>query len=158
VAALETSGSPDSSGISKRMGFADVKEPRLINVAANLEGAMNTALRFLELRFGVPRPEGVVTLPRSFDLKDLIASVERVFDIARGAGIRSRTMDANLMMAVLDDEGLISDDEERAIIEAELAAASGAAATREEQERSFLDNVTDFGAAVVAPDEDVVIG
>ena len=158
VAAMESSGTPDSSGTSKRMGFADIKAPRLADFAANIETAMNTAIHFLELRAGTARgaPQGMVQMPRQFDLRDVVDSVTRLLDMMSRSSIRSQTLDAKLILAAAEEEGFIADDDERELIADELEEAAASAAQAREASKALLGEMgaTGGGAADEEPPED----
>lgn len=120
LAALEASGTPDASGESKRVGFADVKSPRLALMASELEQAQNTAIHFLEMRFGNPSPTGVVSWPEEFELLPVIDSIRELFEVIMMTDIKSRSLEVKAILAAAKAKGLIVDDEEEALIEGEL--------------------------------------
>lgn len=121
LAALEASGSPDSSGLAKQMGFQDIKSPRLAAMASNLEQAQNAAIHFLELRFGTTTsPEGAVTWPREYDLSDILTDISELLSIERQAGLQSATLDARLVLRAAREKGLVADDGDADQIEQEL--------------------------------------
>jgi hypothetical protein len=114
---------PDSSGLSKRAGFAEAKSPRLANLAENLESAMNTALMFLEMRWGIPNPSAYVTLARDYDLAPLTDDIDRMFDTLRAARLSSPTLEVKMVTAAARQRRVLQDDEV-AVVEAELAASA----------------------------------
>lgn len=142
LAALEASSAPDSSGISKQMGFADIKSPRLATMAAHLEQAQNTAIHFLELRFGNERPEGVVRWPREFDLSNILDDIRDLLSIERQAQMQSATLDARLVLRAAREKGLVADDEDEDLIRDELIESAN---RRQEGVFSTSSLFDDFG-------------
>lgn len=112
IAAMEASGTPDSSGLSKEAGFADTKGPRLAAVASNLEQAQNTAIHFFEQRYGHRLPTGAVTWPRKFDLLDLRDQIQEFFKLVQVSGIRSKTVEANAMALAARQYRVLNDTDE----------------------------------------------
>lgn len=123
LANLEASSVPDSSGLSKQMGFAEAKAPRLALLASEVESSQNTAIRFLELRFGFTQPTGAVRWPRQFDLAPLLDRLERYFGLEEQTGYRSATVSARAMVAAAKEAGLLGDDDKADAIEDEYGAS-----------------------------------
>jgi len=124
MAAQEATGRPESSGLSKRAGFGDIKAPRLALLASEMEQSQNTAIRWLEMAFGFERPSGVVRWQREFDLLSLSDEVGELFDLVGKAGVRSARLDARSIVLSAQERGVILDDEEAAMVEDELSAAA----------------------------------
>lgn len=146
LAAQEVTSAPDSSGLSKSAGFGEMKSPRLATMASELETAQNTAIYFLELRWGTAnaatQPSGSVTWTRKFDLLPVIDDIERVFKLETEAGVRSKSLDSQLIIQAIKESRLITDETLLTTIENELKAASDAAAQAKQQSESLL---SDFG-------------
>jgi hypothetical protein len=142
IAAMESSGTPDASGISKEAGFADTKGPRLANVAANLEQAQNTAIHFFEQRFGHRSPAGSVTWKRDFDLVDLRQTIKDYFALVTMSGIRSPAVEARAMLLAAQQSQLIPDDGDSSGVLNEFKASAQAAIDKASQQTNLL---ADFG-------------
>lgn len=131
IAAREATSTPDASGTSKRVGFGETKAPRLALLAANLEEAQNTAIHFLEQRWGNPAPTGSVSWPRDFDLTDVLDTIAKHLDLQTVAGVMSPTLTADALTRAAEEAGLVADDEVRATVHDEyLDAAKNAETTR----------------------------
>lgn len=143
LAAMQAaSGTPDASGASKQAGFADLKSPRLALMASELEQAQNTAIHFLELRFGHAEPKGSVQWPKEFNLIDVMGEVREIFDLERLSGLSSGTLDVEAMMLAIRERQLVSEDDTLKAIENELRGAVTNRDTRRQQESTLLQ---DFG-------------
>jgi hypothetical protein len=149
----EVSGSPDSSGESKKSGFADRKSPRLALIASEMETSQNIAIRFLELRFGATSPNGSVSWTRDFDLMPVMDSIERMLDLQKSTGVSSKTLTAKAMTMAAHESQLLSDDKESKTIEEEFSASAEAVETSQQQaaglDSEFGRNGTDAGAPPV---------
>lgn len=124
IAVMEQTSTPDSSGASKRAGFADVKAPRLAQMASELEDAQNTALHFLEMRWGVDQPSAEVTWTREFDLLPLVEDIQEMFDLEEAAGLRSAIIGARGLTQAAREKGIVSEEDELDAVEAEYRAAA----------------------------------
>lgn len=111
LAATQAISSPDSSGLSKHAGFMEAKVPRLALLASELEQAQNTAIYFLEKRFGSDNPSGQVVWTRKFDLVELSEDIKAYFEIESLTGLRSPTLQAAGLVKAARDKGLVADDE-----------------------------------------------
>ena len=140
-AALQATSTPDSSGRSKEVGFAEKRGPVLSLAAENLESGINSILRFFELRAGYTNPTAEIRLPREFDLEAVADTISRFFETFRVTRLRSPTLEVKAAMALADDAGLVADDAERTAIEAELKASAGSAATAAAQARAQEDEI-----------------
>lgn len=120
AAALEATGSPESSGESKKAGFADIRAPRLALLAEEAEASQNNAIRYFELRYGNASPSGEVNWQRDFDLLELIDSLREVFEIKEMADVDSETLTVNAIMAMVRQKNLARSDDEEELIEAEI--------------------------------------
>jgi hypothetical protein len=140
LAATESSAALDSSGIARKLGFSELKSPRLALMASELETSQNIAITMLEQRFGTATPttaRGSVDWPRDYDLAPLIDQVAAIFDLQKTAGVMSPTLTSQSLVAVARDGGLIADDEEAETIEAEYMASAEKSATQSAQLDSF---------------------
>ena len=133
LAALEATSAADSSGASKQAGFADIRAPRLALMASEVEQAQNTAIHFLEMRFGNAAPTGSVEWPREFELTPLMDSIRELFELQVLAGVESPTLTTRAMMAAVRSKGLATDDKVEATIEAELQESADAALAEKTQ-------------------------
>lgn len=112
LAATQATQAPDSSGLSKSAGFGEAKVPRLALLSSELESAQNSALRLLELRFGITKPSAQVIWTRKFNLVELTDDVEAFFNLESLAGIHDQELDAKALVMAARDKGLIIDDTE----------------------------------------------
>lgn len=127
IAVQEATSVPQSTGESKRVGFGEVKAPRLANIASEIEQAQNVAIHFLELRWGVQanlQPSGSVVWPREFDIADIAEDVRAHFEISEIAKLSSPTLDARLMVKLAKENGHITDDADEKKIEGEYLDAA----------------------------------
>ena len=124
ITGQEASGVPDSSGLSKQAGFGDNKAPRLGLMASEVETSQNTALYYLELRFGAATPTGSVVWTRDFDLEPLLMSIQRVFALQDLSGLKSKTLGARAMVTAGKEAGLIVDDADEKTITDEYQKAA----------------------------------
>ena len=124
MAVTEVSGAPSSTGVSKQAGFIEGKSSRLALMASEMEACQNTILRFLELRFGVGagigEPTASVRWSRQYDIQNVEQEVQAMFAAERISGLRSPTAEVAAMMKLLEEKGLLVDDETRTKVEAEL--------------------------------------
>lgn len=125
-----TSISPYASGVSKEAEFQGLKAPRLSTIASELEASQNTAIRFLELRWGFRNPSGAVRWTRDFDLVPVRDKVTRLFTIERLAMMKSPTLGRIAMMAAARDLGVMPDSNEEEQIESEYEESARASAER----------------------------
>lgn len=135
---FEASGTPDSSGLSKQAGFGEQHAPRLARVASEIEQSQNTAIYFLELRFGKDAPSGSVTWPREFDLIDFGTKIDDFLDAQVVAGVKSRTLTSKALVQKADDAGLIKDEAERKLVQAEYETAVDEASARDAVDAALL--------------------
>ncbi len=134
LAALEATSTPESSGKSKQAGFSDVRAPRLALLASEVEQAQNTAIRFLELRFGHEQPSGEVTWPRDFELLPLVDSIRELFELLALSDMESIELSVRSIMSAVRTKGLAANEEQADVIEAELRASVEARRARESQD------------------------
>lgn len=124
---LQATSVPDSSGLSKDMGDRQSKSPMLARRAALRQASENTFLYFGELRFGFASPTGFSQWPTDFELRPLLDDIERALDRLRRTQLRSATLEVDLTMKGLEEDGLVTDDN-REVIASELTASAKAAA------------------------------
>jgi hypothetical protein len=127
----EATSTPDSSGLSKEAGFNEEKSPRLALLASNLEQAQNTAIHFLEQRWGFTTQRGSAQWTRKFDLLGLLDEVRSIFELERLSGLRSKTLGAKLMVAAAEERGFVQDDAERETIRGEYEESAQALADQQ---------------------------
>lgn len=108
VAAEEAAWAPESSGVSKNMGYRDTKSPRLALMASELEASQTRAIHLLERGFGFADPTGAVTWTRDFDLEPLVQDVSQAFELLASAGAQSAELSVHLIMAFLRQKGLVA--------------------------------------------------
>lgn len=142
LAALGPTSDPNASGISKRAGFAEMKSPRLANMASEIEAAQHMAVRFLEQRMRLgTTPEGAVQWPREFDLLDVTDVVERMFRLEKLSGIRSPSVAAELLMTALRDSPLSTNGELMEKAAEEYLASAERSAERQERMTSLQEEM-----------------
>lgn len=138
ISAREVTSTPDSSGISKIAGFGENKSPRLALIASELEQAQNTAIYFLEKRWGNRRPTGSVEWPRKFDLTPLLDDIRSMFELERLAQATSKTLKARSLVLAAREKGLIADDKDAQLIQKEYEDDLSASEAQREAERNAL--------------------
>lgn len=104
---------PGNTGASQQVKFSNTQGPRIAKLAANLELAQQIAIDFLHLRFGEGQSTGNVQWPKKFDVMDVVDRIKQFFEIQRLAGVSSQTMDAQAMVQVAEEKGLISDPSQK---------------------------------------------
>jgi hypothetical protein len=139
---LEVSGTPDASGLSKQAGFGEKTAPRLARVASELEQAQNTAIYFLELRFGAAAPTGMVQWPREFELIDYGVEIERFINAQSKSGMKSKSLTTRALVTMGENAGLIESDEEKTKIEQEYEQDFNDAKTQAAAESALLASTT----------------
>lgn len=139
LAALEATSTPESSGKSKQAGFSDVRAPRLALLASELEAAQNTAIRFLELRFGHEQPSGEVTWPRDFELLPLVDSIRELFELLALSEMESVELSVKSIMSAVRTKGLAANEDAADLIEAELRTSFEERQARDNQGDSVTD-------------------
>ena len=136
LATREATSVPDSSGISKQMGFIEGKSPRLALAASELETAQNSCIRWLEMRANRnAKPGGMVSWTKVFDLTDTMESIKAVFSLQKLVGVRSTTLESKGMMRAVKESGLATDDKDLKKIEAEYGESSAESQSREAQQK-----------------------
>lgn len=142
LAALGPTSDPAASGVSKRAGFAEVKSPRLANMASEIEAAQHMAVRFLEQRMKMgTKPQGSVAWPRDFDLLDVGDVVERMFRLEKLSGIRSPSVAAELLMTALRDSPLAANGELMEKAAREYQASAERSAQRQERATALQEEM-----------------
>lgn len=137
LALMEPSGTPDSSGESKRAGFDESKAPRIARFASEIEQAMNSVLYFVERRWGVQAPKAYCEWPRDFDLASLTDDISEVFDLQAKSGLESPTLTAKLMTQAVVEKRLVTESEELELIEAEYTVAAFEKQAQQRQDAAF---------------------
>lgn len=125
--AIDRAATLDASGISKEATFADTMGPKLALFASELQTTQNTAIRNLEMRFGVTRPTGSVIWPRRFDLLKAAEAVANVFEVVTNAQVKSKTLMAKGTVALVKDRLPNWDKEVYDTIEKEVGDSMDAA-------------------------------
>lgn len=129
----QVTSTPDSSGESKRAGFAEATSPLLARLAASRQQAINTFLYFASLRLGVDEPNASVTIPREFDLAPIVDEIDAMLDTLKRSSLSSPTWESDLILKAGEERGVLP-EEKRQQIEAELKqsmADNAEAAARE---------------------------
>jgi hypothetical protein len=144
---LELTGTPDASGVAKQAGFAEKKQPRLALIASEIEQAQNTAIHFLEMRFGATLPTGAVQWPRDFDPVNVGDEVDAFLNSQKVAGVTSPTLTARALVTTAIEKG-IAKESERAEFEAEYKDAAKAASAATNNANALLGR---FGVADNSP-------
>lgn len=134
---MEMTSVPESSGVSKQVGFAEGKSPRLALMASECEGSMNTALYYAERLWGEASASASCVWTRDFDLVPALDQVTSFFELENLAGIRSPTADAMAMARAVKEAGITSDDSEVQTIENEYAQAATQRRDQQEQEAAL---------------------
>lgn len=143
LAAMESIGTPDASGESKKAGFADLKSPRLALMASEIEQSQNTAIHFLEQRFtGTDTPSGEVKWDREFELMSMVEEVREIFELEALSRVRSQTVAVEGMLKALRDRNFIPNDETLETIRGEYRRAAADRSTREATERTLEEAFT----------------
>lgn len=124
LALREAVGTPDASGASKQAGFDDVKKPRLISIATEVETWLNIVIYFFEKRFGEVKPTGSVIWDKEFDLLALQDRIEKQFSLEKLSGLRSSTLGSKAMAAAAVENGLVADDAEAETVANEYKKAA----------------------------------
>lgn len=150
LAIQEATGSPDASGEAKRLGFGELKSPRLANIASEIEQAQNIAIYFLELRWGNAEPSGSVQWPREFEIVDVVNDVQKFFELERLSGYRSPTLGTELMVKAARESGHMTDDEDSEKIKREYESS----AQNAEKARAALATIGADAAAGGGEDDD----
>jgi hypothetical protein len=125
------------------MGFMDGRSPRLALLASELEASQNTAIRFLELRFGKSKPSGSVKWPREFDLEPLLDQIDRFLDAQDRAGVRIPLFTARAIVQAAREAGLATDDDDVAKITSAVEKQITDGEAAKVQQRSALENFLD---------------
>jgi hypothetical protein len=138
ISVMESSSAPDSSGLSKEMGFLEGKSPRLRLFASELEASQNIAISFLEQRNGATQPTGSVQWARDFDLAPILEQLDAFLKLQVEAGITSPTLTKRALMRAADEASLLSQDDDRSKIEKEYDDAIANSIADAAQRRSIL--------------------
>jgi hypothetical protein len=125
----ELTTAPDASGEARRTEFLSGAAPRLASMAANLEDAMTTAHRYLEMRWGFAQPQSRIRWTRAFDLRTMLDKVKGIIESMAQAGDVPSTVTAELYVAALREVGLIKERADGEADEVE-AAVRGEVTTR----------------------------
>lgn len=112
---------PGSSGESKKAGFEEAVSPLLSRLAGAYETWANSLLYFYALRAGV-RPDAALTMPQRFELRNILADVDKMFITMKESTLDSPTLSADMLVRKGDELGLIPQDK-RTKIMAELAVS-----------------------------------
>lgn len=109
-AAPSAKSGPGQTGAAQQASHATSQAPRVSKVAANLELAQQIAIDFFHMRFGLGKNStGNVKWQKKFDLVELVDRIKQYFETARIAGVSSPTLDAQAMVQLADEKGLIAD-------------------------------------------------
>ena len=129
VSARERTGAPDSTGISKMAGYADVQAPRLRLFAEEVETTQNTTLSHIAGRWGV-KADATVKWPRTFELIEPQTRHENYLNARRLSGLSSPTADSRVMLEAAREARVVKDETDADVIrkEFEQSAKDAAAA------------------------------
>lgn len=112
---------PGSSGESKKAGFEEAVSPLLSRLAGAYETWVNSLLYFYALRAGVS-PDASLSMPTRFELRNILADVDRMFLTLKESTLDSATLSADMLIKKGDELGLIPQDKRTKIL-AELTAS-----------------------------------
>lgn len=136
----------DSTGESKRAGFAENKAPFLARRAKLRQQSEQTFVWFAELRSGRvadgASPEGYSVWPVEFDLAPVVEAVDANLDRMRRAGLRSPTLEVGLVKTGLMEDGLWPEEpaeQDAAERELEQSAQQASSAAREGRDQAARD-------------------
>lgn len=150
LAALEASGTPESSGESKKAGFADIRAPRLALMASEMEQSQNVAIHYLEQRWGNANPSGSIEWPRKFELLPLVESLTELFELQSLADTRSGRLSVEAVMLAAKQKGIIANDDMEAEVRAELEDAVAQAESQRTQSIASVGAEEDADAILAA--------
>lgn len=108
----QVTSAPESSGASKKAGFAEATSPLLRRLAATRQSAMNTFLYFAALRGGFQNPQANVTIPREFRLAPAVDEIEAGLNMLKRSWLRSVTLEKELIVRAMDERGLMPEKKE----------------------------------------------
>lgn len=117
----QVTSAPDSSGESKQTGFEEAVSPLLSRLAGAFETWVNSVLYYYALRAGV-KPDAALQMPRRFELRNILADVDKMFLTMQQSTLDSPTLSADMLVRKGDELGLIPQDK-RTVIMAELEAS-----------------------------------
>jgi hypothetical protein len=126
LAAIEATGDPAASGVSKQVSWSDKMATRLSQVAENLETALNTGLYNLCRRWGKTHQQAgkaFIRVPRRFKLVELLDAISAHFDLELKTGLRSPTLGARAMVMSAERRGLLGNEMDQAKISDEYTQA-----------------------------------
>lgn len=136
----QLTSTPESSGESKKAGFAEGKEPIIVTIAKLRQQAEAQALYFLQQRWGVPT-SGFVEYPSEFDLTGADEAVDAMLDTLRKSKLRSPTLEAKLLTRSAEERGFLSEDGEAEVVLAELRESAAVSVRGQAREQSLLDEL-----------------
>lgn len=147
---------PDASGARVEAEHASATSPMLARIAGTAETSWNTGLYFTGRRFGLSHEQASalsVAIPRDFELRNVLDSIDTMLDTMTKAGVASRTFSAALVARKADELDLMPED--RVVVEEELAAGDVADLERSKLQaevvKAWLDaEATLAGAATEA--------
>lgn len=131
----QITSAPESSGESKKAGFAEATSPLLARLAGTRQQWLNTLLYFTSLRLGIQNPLANVEIPRVFKLEPLVDDIDAMLSRLKRSWLRSPTWEEALLLRAGEESGTLPEDK-RKQIEAELKAS----ATPTEPQDVLLDD------------------
>jgi hypothetical protein len=140
----QVTSEPGSSGESKAAGFEEANMPLLARLAVATETWVNSVLYFYALRAGLPQADATLTMPRDFNIRQVLDDVDNMLDTIRRSALSSPTWEMSMIVRKGDQLGLIPDDD-RAVIEGELQDAAVKKQERAAQEEALMDEVRRAG-------------
>ncbi len=138
--------SPDASGAARRVGWTDVRAPRLAKFASEIETTQNIMLHGAEgswKRAGATVERSAsVQWPRAFDLIDKLQAGGLFLEMERMAGVSSPTLKAKVLVGAAQSVGLLGDDDEEKTVLAEYEKSAEDAAKAQAQLGAVLGGST----------------
>lgn len=112
---VEAMGPVRTTGAASDATFNAGQVPRIMLTVQNLGVAQNEALKLFGWRYGHAEPTGEVRWPTKFNLVEFVDRIRRFFEVERLSGLRSETIDSEAMVTMAEEEGLLVDNQKRAI-------------------------------------------
>ena len=141
MAAIEATGDPTTSGLSKQVSWSDKMATRLSQVAENLETSLNAGLYFLCRRWGRTHQEAgqaFIRVPRRFKLVELLDSIAEHLTLETNTGLRSPTLGARAMVMSAERRGLLGNEADQKKISDEYTQAVKDRTQEEAAQRALM--------------------
>jgi uncharacterized membrane protein YebE (DUF533 family) len=85
---------------------------------------MNSSIKSLEQRGTRQKPSGSARWKKKFELITLTSSAQAVLQLESIAGVHSEDLEATVIVAAAQDEGFITDNQKRTLIEEQIRASA----------------------------------